>query len=142
VSVRTFSPSPGARRPGRPPKGGWPAEHDAAVRDWAAGRLSLAAAMAKSGLSKGQICGRAYRMGLPTASAAERRANSPPAKRPAVQPAPLPAAGPLYSDGCQWPRGIPGKPGWHFCGAERASVKPPYCAAHVRAAMPGGGSDD
>lgn len=123
----------------RPAASTWPVEHDGAVRGWAAGRLTMQQACAKSGLTKGQIIGRAHRLKLKIVSRISRETGIPDAP-PASQQA-LPPAGQLFTDGCAWPFGEPGKPGFHFCGAERASTKPPYCRAHLLAAGPQGRQD-
>ena len=89
------------------------------VRAWAAGKLSLAEAVARSGFSKGQILGRAHRLRL---RAVPVLCATPPAS-------PLCTADPRV---CQWPEGVPGAPGFRFCARPRGrDSRSPYCAAHT-----------
>jgi hypothetical protein len=100
----------------------WSAADDATVRAWAAGALSLADAVAASGLSKGQILGRAHRLAL---RAVPVLCAAPPTSR-------LCTADPRA---CQWPEGDPDAPDFRFCAAPRGrDPRAPYCDAHTRRA--------
>lgn len=37
-------------------------------------------------------------------------------------------------EGCRWPIGDPGMPGFHFCDAQPVVPKRPYCVDHCRVA--------
>ncbi|MBI3513658.1 MAG: hypothetical protein HY060_06290 [Proteobacteria bacterium] len=101
----------------------WSAADDATVRAWAAGELALQDAVAASGLTKGQILGRAHRLALravPVLCAAA----SPPSRLCTADPG-----------ACQWPAGDPQAPGFVFCGAPRGrDPHSPYCDTHTRRA--------
>jgi GcrA cell cycle regulator len=68
---------------------------------------------------------------------------SPPRPAPAPAPAPVAAAPVVRSfpaarsrigaRSCCWPLGEPGKPGFHFCGADPMAGKP-YCTEHAAVA--------
>ena len=101
----------------------WSPADDAAVRSWAAGDLTLPAAVAASGLTKGQILGRAHRLGLRAVPVLCAQA-SPPSRLCTADPG-----------ACQWPEGDPRAPGFDFCGAPRGrDPRAPYCDAHTRRA--------
>lgn len=56
------------------------------------------------------------------------------APAPLRKPAPTASFADLKPGSCVWPNGHPGKPGFHFCGAE---VLPglPYCSSHAAVAF-------
>lgn len=82
------------------------------------------------GISKNACVAKAHRLGLPArpapASIAAARAKGAGVRK--VDPASTTAR---VAPTCAWPIGDPGKPGFRFCGAPRATVGRPYCAEHT-----------
>lgn len=89
------------------------------------GAIAMRDAVAQSGLSKGQIIGRAHRLKLRDG-------------RPAIIQRPEPALKPApdrVAVGCQWPMwDDQERPTHQFCGAERGNPLHPYCGAHAKTA--------
>jgi GcrA cell cycle regulator len=50
--------------------------------------------------------------------------------QPAPQIVTSPGQGHLSREGCKWPIGHPGRPGFRFCEAARPDFRRPYCAQH------------
>jgi len=78
--------------------------------------------------TRNAVIGRAHRLGLgPHINRNGTR--KPMVDRPVVRQ----AFDALGSDGCKWPHGDPGEPGFHFCGVRRQPGRP-YCAGHLKTA--------